>query len=698
MKSEVTAIRSENNKVAENMQKVQNNLDELQEKHLDLQIRSMRENLVFTGISMTTENEESDTTEGILKLFMKEDMKMETEIDFHRAHRFGQLNERKNRDGTTFKTKPIVCRFKSFKDREIVRKSATNLKGTTFGVSEQFPKEINERRKLLWPYYKEARKQNKKALIKRDRLFIDGKEIKPLPSDIAENTTRREENTTRREFQSQGARPKTRRRNRRDDITSDETAKTKLDDIDIIDCENFIFKYKNRKKISNYKSGGIAIGYKKYLEHYITVIESECPFVFWFSVKKEIFDFQENVIFGITYIPPENTNYASDEAFSEIEFEFQNFSKNNDYMCLLGDFNSRTATLKDFHEIEDTDDTQFNDISDINVFSDICILDDMNISRCRKNPDTIVNKYGRKLIEFCKNNNMFILNGRFGKDSIGRMTCKNKSVVDYIICTCNVLENILDFEVQEFCRLFSDVHSPLSLTLSCKNKKHSDLATNNFTPKIGKWKCEKTLDFRDNLDGEMIEKLFFKIQSLHNAKENAQKPEVDEVVFDLCNILLKSAETTFGLTSNKAHRHSKKQWFDLKCLKAKKEFRKSKRLCKKYGSNIFKERLRVSELSYKKTMDNAIVRFNTDFRNKMKNMRTKNPKEFWKLFHGNRQRDISKIPLQTLVDFFKDLNTNKDHSDDFVITNEINSDEVNEMINKEITADEIRKAVKKSEK
>ncbi|CAG2205477.1 unnamed protein product [Mytilus edulis] len=217
MKSEVTAIRSENNKVAENMQKVQNNLDELQEKHLDLQIRSMRENLVFTGIPMTTENEESDTTEGILKLFMKEDMKMETEIDFHRAHRFGQLNERKNRDGTTFKTKPIVCRFKSFKDREIVRKSATNLKGTTFGVSEQFPKEINERRKLLWPYYKEARKQNKKALIKRDRLFIDGKEIKPLPSDIAENTTRRE-------FQSQGARPKTRRRNRRDDITSDETA------------------------------------------------------------------------------------------------------------------------------------------------------------------------------------------------------------------------------------------------------------------------------------------------------------------------------------------------------------------------------------------------------------------------------------------------------------------------------------------
>ncbi|CAC5378466.1 unnamed protein product [Mytilus coruscus] len=346
MKSEITNIRSENNEVAENMQRVQNNLDELQEKHLDLQIRSMRENLVFTGIPMTTENEESDTTEGILKVFMTEHMTMETEIDFHRAHRFGQLNERKNRDGTTFKTKPIVCRFESFKDREIVRKSATNIKGTTFSVSEQFPKEINERRKK---------------------------------------------------------------------------------------CHIWYYLY-----------------------------------------------------------TPENTTYASDEAFSEIEFEFQNFSKNNDYMCLLGDFDSRTATLKDFHETEDTDDTQFNEISDINVFSDICIIDDMNISR-------------------------------FGKDSIGRMTCKNKSVVDYMICTCNVLENILDFAVQEFCRLFSDVHSPTSLTLSCENKKHSDFETNNFTPKFGKWKCEKTLDFRDNLDREMIEKLFFKIQSLKKCKRKCTK-------------------------------------------------------------------------------------------------------------------------------------------------------------------------------
>jgi len=66
-----------------------------------------------------------------------------------------------------YETKPIVCRFKNFKDREVVRKAAQELKGTRYGVSEQFPKEINDRRKLLWPCFQEARRQNNKSLFQK---------------------------------------------------------------------------------------------------------------------------------------------------------------------------------------------------------------------------------------------------------------------------------------------------------------------------------------------------------------------------------------------------------------------------------------------------------------------------------------------------------------------------------------------------
>lgn len=63
----------------------------------------------------------------------------------------------------------------------------------------------------------------------------------------------------------------------------------------------------------------------------------------------------------------------------------------------------------------------------------------MGIQRKRHSTDLNVNTYGRKLIQFCKNNNMYIMNGRIGNDEVGKPTSKNTSVVDYAISTAAVL-------------------------------------------------------------------------------------------------------------------------------------------------------------------------------------------------------------------------------------------------------------------
>jgi hypothetical protein len=47
-------------------------------------------------------------------------------------------------------------------------------------------------------------------------------------------------------------------------------------------------------------------------------------------------------------------------------------------------------------------------------------------------------------------------------------------------------------------------------------------------------------------------------------------------------------------------------------------------------------------------------------------MRTKNLKEFWKLFKNDKNRDPSKISIDSLIDFFKDLNMNKSDRDEYV--------------------------------
>jgi hypothetical protein len=77
---------------------------------------------------------------------------------------------------------------------------------------------------------------------------------------------------------------------------------------------------------------------------------------------------------------------------------------------------------------------------------------------------------------------MFILNGRIGKDKIGRLTSRSLSVVDYF------LKNVNDFEVLDFSKFFSDVHSPLHLSLykncSSMGQDEEDILFQNDTERI----------------------------------------------------------------------------------------------------------------------------------------------------------------------------------------------------------------------
>ena len=197
MKTDISDIKSYNEEIGVNFNRLTTDLNDLRERHLDLQTRSMRENLIFSGIQESSDNEESEETGEILKQFMIKELKLSNPIEFVRAHRFGRADK---------KPRPIVCRFKSFNDRELVRKNANVLKGKTYGISEQFPKEVNDRRKVLWPYFKEAKEQHKKAHFKRDRLFIDGKEF--IPDDRTNHNMETDNNPANTRYEKQGAKPK----------------------------------------------------------------------------------------------------------------------------------------------------------------------------------------------------------------------------------------------------------------------------------------------------------------------------------------------------------------------------------------------------------------------------------------------------------------------------------------------------------
>ena len=100
------------------------------------------------------------------------------------------------------------------------------------------------------------------------------------------------------------------------------------------------------------------------------------------------------------------------------------------YVTLLGEFNARTADIEDICNI---DDEVLNSVQiDADVVFNLNInreLINKDISYKRVSKDKTPNRLGRVLINFCKINDLLILNGRaFDKRNIGNFTCRNASV------------------------------------------------------------------------------------------------------------------------------------------------------------------------------------------------------------------------------------------------------------------------------
>ncbi|VDI56200.1 Hypothetical predicted protein [Mytilus galloprovincialis] len=142
--------------------------DKLKESFLDVQMKSMSNNLIFYNIPET----EVENCPDIILDFCKNTMKLENsdQIQLSDAHRIGRKGG---------KTRPMLAKFSSYVHRELVRKNAKTLKNSSFGISEQLPTDVQNRRKELLPLMKELRDQNVKAYFVRDKIHVGGQEYKP---------------------------------------------------------------------------------------------------------------------------------------------------------------------------------------------------------------------------------------------------------------------------------------------------------------------------------------------------------------------------------------------------------------------------------------------------------------------------------------------------------------------------------------
>ena len=69
----------------------------------------------------------------------------------------------------------LSSQLSSFHDKEFIKSFIKNLaKGRNLGISDDFPKEVEEMRKKLYPVLKAAKQEKRTAFFKVERLIIDG--------------------------------------------------------------------------------------------------------------------------------------------------------------------------------------------------------------------------------------------------------------------------------------------------------------------------------------------------------------------------------------------------------------------------------------------------------------------------------------------------------------------------------------------
>jgi len=128
--NEVAESKDENMKIKRELATVKEGLNrqktinkKIEKKIIDVQARSMRDNLIFYNIPESEAAEDRDGPEKLISNVIKEKLGTQEKVHFERVHRMGA---RRNADGSP-KTRPIVAKFSSHKQKENVKVEGANI-------------------------------------------------------------------------------------------------------------------------------------------------------------------------------------------------------------------------------------------------------------------------------------------------------------------------------------------------------------------------------------------------------------------------------------------------------------------------------------------------------------------------------------------------------------------------------------------
>jgi hypothetical protein len=105
------------------------------------------------------------------------------------------------------------------------------------------------------------------------------------------------------------------------------------------------------------------------------------------------------------------------------------------------------------------------------------------------------NTYGHILLDFCRKNNIYIVNGRVGKDKlIGECTCQDVSMIEYFLSSSKLFLSITEF------MSLSLRSSPCSCLIKIVSTVSIIFCNLSSDTKFCKYSCDFSLHLQDDVD------------------------------------------------------------------------------------------------------------------------------------------------------------------------------------------------------
>ena len=337
---------------------------------------------------------------------------------------------------------------------------------------------------------------------------------------------------------------------------------------------------------------------------------------------------------GIIYVSPQYSTYKGESDFFDSLANEISGKMTHGPIALCGDFNARTSS---------TDPPEYKDnplFSYMNNFP-------------RKNSDDKTNAYGRKLLDFCLQHDICILNGRdlpCTAHYTGDFTCYNhngSSTVDYLITGSESLQYIHDFRLLDM-NANSD-HRPLSFCCKLSLQKHHKKNTpcEKFVKYL--WDPSRKNDYHKILDSTQTADFFNDFLCSITDRNTSHNGVIDtfyELVMSAINTVFKKA-----YPSNPNGTFPCNKWFDEECKSLKSDLNNAIR----NQAPIRDQNLIRSE--YKRIVQSKKRKFLQKQAFELNKLCDEDPNSFWKRWRNfhNKNSTTDCIDIDKFTSYYKTM-------------------------------------------